>query len=235
MTVDVTDAVTHPRQPPRRGAARPGAWWSKALVRALEEAAYGEAELRRARSLLRGGMVGAVTVQTGAAVAAVADGDDAFPATLSLPPLSDTERQIVVELVAAETGRIAALLAGDLPHRLVEHGEESGVELLPYGGELGASCGCDAWLDPCVHALAVGYQVAWLMDADPLVLLHLRGLSREALLAGLHDLGPAAADTDAEADPDLDVALEAAERAAALLATDQPVAGDGSGSGSIRP
>lgn len=195
------------------------------MVRAIEEAAYGDADLRRARGLLRAGVLGAVTVRAGSAVAAVADGDDAYPATLTLPPLSDDEQQIVVELVAAESGRIAALLAGDLPHRLVEHGEESGVELLPYGGELGASCACDAWLEPCAHALAVGYQLAWLMDADPLVLLHLRGLPREALLAGLHDLGPAgAADPDlageTEADVDVDVALEAVERAAALLADD---------------
>ncbi len=39
--------------------------------------------------------------------------------------------EALVETVAAEAGRIAALLAGDLPHALVEHAEEAGVELLP--------------------------------------------------------------------------------------------------------
>ena len=61
----------------------------------------------------------------------------------------------LVEVVAAEAGRAPALLAGELPHPLVEHAEEAGVELLPFGGELEASCTCDAWLDPCVHALAL--------------------------------------------------------------------------------
>ena len=89
--------------------------------------------------------------------------------------------------MAAEAGRVAALLAGDLPHTLVEHAEEAGVELLPYGGELGSTCTCDAWTDPCPHALAVLYQLAWLVEADPFVLLHLRGLARDDLLARLHD------------------------------------------------
>ena len=101
--------------------------------------------------------------------------------------LDEPERAAFVEAVAAESGRLPALLAGDLPHALVEHAEEAGVELLPFGGELEASCTCSAWVDPCAHALAAAYQVAWLVDADPFVLLALRGLSREDLLARLHD------------------------------------------------
>ena len=27
--------------------------------------------------------------------------------------------------------------------------EEAGVELLPFGGELGSACTCERWLDPC--------------------------------------------------------------------------------------
>ena len=95
--------------------------------------------------------------------------------------------------MAAEAGRVAALLAGDLPHTLVEHAEEAGVELLPYGGELGSTCTCDAWIDPCPHALAVMYQLAWLVEDDPFVLLHLRGLARDDLLARLHEPGRVAA------------------------------------------
>ena len=105
----------------------------------------------------------------------------------ALPVLDQTDRAAFVEAVAAEAGRLPALLAGELPHLLVEHAEESGVELLPYGGELQASCTCAAWVDPCPHALATAYQVAWLADADPFVLLALRGLSREDLLARLHE------------------------------------------------
>jgi uncharacterized Zn finger protein len=125
--------------------------------------------------------------------------------------------EALVEAVAAEAGRVAALLAGELPHTLVEHAEEAGVELLPYGGELGSTCTCDAWTDPCPHALAVLYQLAWLLEDDPFVLLHLRGLARDDLLARLHERTVTEAAAPDE-DPDLDVAVDAALRAAALLA-----------------
>ena len=111
----------------------------------------------------------------------------------AVPVLDGAGAEAFVETVAAESGRVAALLAGDLPHALVEHAEEAGVELLPYGGELGATCTCEAWTDPCPHALAVLLQLGQLLDEDPFVLLHLRGLPREELLARLHALDVGAA------------------------------------------
>jgi uncharacterized Zn finger protein len=216
VTTRASSAVTHPAYPARRGA-RAVTWWGKAWVRAVEEAAYAETDLRRGRSLARAGVVGALTVDRGSVVAAVREGDDAWSVALTVPTLGDDEWSAFTELVAAEAGRIAALLAGDLPHTLVEHAEESGVELLPYGGELGTTCACDAWMQPCPHALAVMYQVAWLLDADPFSLLLLRGMPREALLAGLWERqGRPATGADAP-DDDLETAVDAVERAARIL------------------
>jgi uncharacterized Zn finger protein len=59
--------------------------------------------------------------------------------TGSVPPFGDDERQAFLEVVA---GRAELLLDGELPHDLVEHAEEAGVELVPYGGELGTTCTC---------------------------------------------------------------------------------------------
>jgi uncharacterized Zn finger protein len=205
--------VSHPRLRPRRGAARATTWWGKAWVRACEESAYGDGDLRTARSLARSGSVGAISVSAGRFVAAVEDGDELWSTSTTLPVLDDAGRAAFVEAVAAEAGRLPALLAGDLPHALVEHAEEAGVELLPYGGELGASCTCSAWVDPCPHALAVAYQVAWLADADPFVLLALRGLPRENLLARLHDRE----ETRADEPDDVAVAADAAARARRIL------------------
>ncbi len=214
----MTDApvrATHPRFRPRRGAARATTWWGKAWVRACEESAYGESDLRTARSLARAGAVGAITVTEGRFLAAVEDGDDLWSTSTTLPLLEDRDRTAFVEAVAAESGRLPALLAGELPHALVEHAEESGVELLPFGGELQAACTCTAWIDPCPHALATAYQVGWLADADPFVLLALRGLPREDLLARLHARDTQRADPD-EPD-DLALALDAAARARRIL------------------
>jgi uncharacterized Zn finger protein len=155
-------------------------------------------------------------------VAAVEDERGLWAVLGTVPVLDPGASEALVETVAAEAGRVAALLAGDLPHTLVEHAEEAGVELLPFGSELGSTCTCQAWADPCPHALAVMYQLAWLVEADPFVLLHLRGLARDDLLARLHDRAESPPKADLE-DPDVDIAADAALRAAALLAElDQP-------------
>jgi uncharacterized Zn finger protein len=177
--------VTHGRLVAPRTGIR--SWWGKAWQRAVEEAAYVDADLRAGRTIARRGEVGGISVAAGSLLAAVREGDDAWTVEIAVPVLADDERRALVEVVAAETGRIAALLAGELPHDLVEHAEETGVELLPFGGELAAQCTCDAYLDPCRHALAVLIQAGWLVDADPLVLFAIRGLDREGLLHELHE------------------------------------------------
>lgn len=221
-------AVVHPAVPVRRRATRATTWWGRAWTRAVEETAYSERDLVAARSLARSGHIGGITTDTGRFVAAVEDGSGLWTVSGTVPVLDGPALATLVETVAAETGRIASLLAGDLPHTLVEHAEEAGVELLPYGGELATDCTCSAWVDPCVHGLAVLSQLTWLVEADPFVLLQLRGLPRDDLLAQLHarqEAEPGEAEPD-EAD-DLDAGLDAALRAAALLRlldeADQPV------------
>ena len=211
-----TGAVVHPRLAARRNAARASTWWGKAWVRAVEESAYAEGDLAAARSLARSGRVGQITVSSGSFVAAVEDDAGLWTASGTLPVLDEPELSGFVETVAAESGRIVALLVGELPHGLVEHAEEAGIELVPYGGELGAACTCDAWVDPCTHVLAVLYQLAWLLDADPFVLLQLRGLPRDELLARLHARTEQDPRDEAGGD-DLETGFDAALRAARLL------------------
>lgn len=206
-------AVLHPRLAARRGAARATTWWGKAWVRAVEESAYAESDLVAARSLSRSGRIGGIKVEEAGFVAAVEDGHGLWTVSGTVPVLEDGALATLVEIVAAESGRIASLLAGDLPHTLVEHADEAGVELLPYGGELGAACTCQAWVDPCVHALATLYQLTWLIEADPFVLLQLRGLPRDDLLARLHERTQDSVPTY----DDVETGLEAALRAVRLL------------------
>ncbi len=205
------------RAQPPRGVRT---WWGKAWQRAVEEAAYSEAELRPGRAHARRGDVGGITVDAGTLVAAVRDGDDAWTVEVAVPQLDETARRAFVEVVAAESGRIAELLAANLPHDLVEHAEEVGVELLPYGGELAATCTCPHYLDPCPHAVAVLVQVGWLVDEDPLVLLAVRGLDRDALLAALHAraLGGGPGDpVVGELADDVEIVVDAALRARAMI------------------
>lgn len=206
---------------PTRGVR---SWWGKAWQRAVEEAAYSEAELRRGRTHARRGDVGAISVEPGGLLAACRDGDDAWTVQVVLPVLDASARTALVEAVAAEAGRIAELLGGNLPHDLVEHAEEVGVELLPYGGELAATCTCTHYLDPCPHAIAVLIQAGWLVDTDPLVLFGLRGVERDDLLADLHARtapapgAPGHPPVSADLADDVELVVDAAARAQRLVA-----------------
>ena len=212
--------VTHPRFRARSGA-RGATWWSKAWGRAMEESAYAVEDLRAGRALARRGAVGHISVSEGGFVAPVDEGDDTFTVEAAVERLDAAATAMFVDVVSGGAGRIASLLAGDLPHPFVEAVEESGVELLPYAGELAWSCSCSAWMDPCRHALAVGTQVGWLVATDPFVLIQLRGLAREELLARLQALGGGATggagDDRGRGVDDLDTGLDAALRAARIL------------------
>jgi uncharacterized Zn finger protein len=222
VSARATSAVTFSRIPPRRSTSRAATWWGRAWVRAVEEASYADSDLHRARALSRSGAIGGITVDAGTVVAQVHDRADVWPVSATVPELDPVSRRAFVEVVAAESGHLPALMAGELPHRLVEQSEETGVELLPYGGELGSACPCGAWVDPCVHALAVMLQVAWLVDGDPWVLLRLRGLSPDDLQA---ELAAVPADEPDPLSDDLALAMDAAVRAARVVAlADDPAA-----------
>ena len=182
---------------------------------------------RPGRALARAGEVGAITVDDGSRVAAVKDGHDAYTVEVTVPVLDDADAAAFVELVARRVRPDRARCSpGSCRTRSSRRCEEAGVELLPYGGELGSACTCDAWLDPCPHALAVLTQLGWLIQEDPFVLIHLRGLSRDRVLRDLHRIttprgtvgpggvpGDSAPARDADEVDDLAVAEDAAARA----------------------
>jgi len=211
-------ALVFPRQPYRRASRKLQSWWGRAFQRTVEELAYDETQLLHARALARSGRLGGIVVDTGRFAAAVAEEAGVWTVTGAVPALGEDERAAFLEVV---TGRAEVILEGDLPHGIVEHAEEAGVELVPYGVELTATCSCPAWqrasrhAGMCEHALAVLIQVTDLLDRDPLVLLRLRGISRD-------DLRPRRRHDETVArrveEPDeLEVAVDAALRAARLL------------------
>ncbi|WP_110240363.1 SWIM zinc finger family protein [Nocardioides gilvus] len=214
-------ARTYPRIAPRRsGTVRTE--WARGWRSAVEESAYEDRDLKRGMALARAGAVGQLTVTAGLVVAAVTDGEETYGLRVELPLLDPVASQTLVEVVGSGAGWIGALLAGTLPEAFVEATEEAGVELLPYGGEFDAVCACEAWAQPCRHAIAVLTQVSWLMEAEPLVLVHVRGLARPELLEQLQPLVSGdpeemAEEEMAEEDADLVPGIEAAEEATAML------------------
>jgi uncharacterized Zn finger protein len=219
MTRTVREPRGFPALPPRRGATRGRNWWSRAWVGALEDTSLDAAQLRRGRRLAGAGVVGPLTLSPGRIGAQVDDGGEARVVAVHLPELDDAAWARFHAQVAAEAGHLAALGAGEMPRTLVTAADAAGVELLPGIGDLTADCDCPEWGDPCPHAAAVCYQVAWLLDEEPTLLLLLRGRDRTELLGT-----PPAPDAQDAPDPDRLAALVdlAAGRARALLAAHPP-------------
>jgi uncharacterized Zn finger protein len=188
----------------RGPSARSSTWWGKAWVRSFEETVVEANDLITARALARSGRLGAVMVISGMASAVVdAGAATALIAQVRVRRLQQKEWDAFVTELGREAGYLAALEAGELPVDLIENADQSGAELVPGPADLDSACECDSWVQPCLHVLALLYQLAWHLDEDPYALLLLRGRTRDQL----HDPAGAAIEAD-----------EAAARAATILA-----------------
>ncbi|MFE0818664.1 SWIM zinc finger family protein [Streptomyces sp. NPDC058807] len=175
---------TFPALPPRSSAQDGFAatWWGNAWVTALEEGALDTARLARGRGYAERGNVDAITVTPGLVLAYV-QGSRPRPyrVQVRLRTLGDTDWERFLDAAVERPGHIAALLDKELPHSLAD----CGVPLLPGPGDLAPQCSCPDSGHPCKHAAALCYQTARLLDADPFVLLLLRGRGERTLLDDL--------------------------------------------------
>ncbi|WP_434095392.1 SWIM zinc finger family protein [Streptomyces lanatus] len=183
---------TFPAFPPRPadGDRFAESWWGDAWVRALEEGALDRARLGRGRGYAREGHVDAITVTPGLVLAYVRGSRPRpYRVQVRLRTLDDADWARFLDAVASRPGHIAALLDKEMPQSLAE----CGVPLLPGPGDLDPRCSCPDRGHPCKHAAALCYQTARLLDADPFVLLLLRGRGERQLLDALSRLSAARA------------------------------------------
>ncbi|MFJ4736228.1 SWIM zinc finger family protein [Streptomyces sp. NPDC088770] len=178
---------TFPAFPAREGEGERFAetWWGDAWIDALEEGALDAARLARGRGYAQTGHVDAVTVTPGLVLAYV-QGSRPRPyrVQVRLRTLDDADWDRFLDAVAERPGHIAALLDKEMPQSLAD----CGVPLLPGPGDLEPHCSCPDRGHPCKHAAALCYQTARLLDADPFVLLLLRGRGERELLDALSRL-----------------------------------------------
>jgi uncharacterized Zn finger protein len=185
-----------------RNTRRVQSWWGNEWIRAMEETALDPDRLARGRTYARAGRVGPITVSPGRLAAPVTGSRPTpYRAVVTVETLSDREWERFLDGVAANAGHIAALLDHDMPHDLVDAAADLGVRLLPDIGDLEPACTCPDWGYPCKHAAALSYQGARLLDADPFVLLLMRGRGETELLDELQrrNARQAAAPADAAA------------------------------------
>ncbi|MFJ4521095.1 SWIM zinc finger family protein [Streptomyces sp. NPDC088810] len=177
---------TFPAFAPREDAGEDvpfaGTWWGNAWVEALERGALDAKRLARGRGYADQGHVDAITVTPGLVLAYVRGSRPRpYRVQVRVRTLEDEDWERFLDAAADRPGHIAALLDKELPHSLAD----CGVPLLPGPGDLVPRCSCPDSGHPCKHAAALCYQTARLLDADPFVLLLLRGRGEKELLDAL--------------------------------------------------
>ncbi|MEV5320850.1 SWIM zinc finger family protein [Streptomyces sp. NPDC052687] len=179
---------TFPAFPARRsgdGARFAETWWGNAWITALEEGALDADRLARGRGYAEQGHVDAITVTPGLVLAYVhGSRPRPYRVQIRLRTLDDADWERFLDAAADRPGHIAALLDKEMPHALAE----GDVPLLPGPGDLEPRCSCPDRGHPCKHAAALCYQTARLLDADPFVLLLLRGRGERELIDALSRL-----------------------------------------------
>jgi len=162
-------------------------WWGRAWVEALEQRARLDPNrLPRGRDYARSGAVGELILAPGEARARVQGRKtEPYEVRIRVRRFTDAEWDRVFTAISARLGHAAALLDGELPPQIAEDAVGAGLDLLPGGGEIGPRCSCPDDADPCKHSAAACYLVTDALDADPFVLLLLRGRTRDQVLAGV--------------------------------------------------
>ncbi|MGW1996293.1 SWIM zinc finger family protein [Embleya sp. NPDC001921] len=172
----------------RSRGAKGHTWWGRAWTNALEDSALAQEPMRKGRACANSGRVGPITVGPGRIAATVHDADGTpYETVVRVERFTDAQWDRFLDQVAAKAGHLAALVERDMPRDLVSAAEDADVPLLPGIGELDPECDCPDWELPCTHAAALSYQAAWLLDADPFVLLLIRGLGERAFLDRLRE------------------------------------------------
>ncbi len=159
-------------------------WWGESWIDALEGIAGGRgSQLARGRRWARENRAEDLLIQPGGVDAWVqADRDEPHEVHVGIRAFRDDEWDTVLDAIAAKAGHAAALLDGELDPAVVADARAVEVDLLPRPRDLHTVCTCPDDAEPCEHAAAVCYLLADALDADPFVLLLLRGRRRDEVL-----------------------------------------------------
>ncbi len=168
-------------------------WWGQQWVGAMERLGV-SGRLDRGKRYARNGSVRKLEISHGMAYAQV-QGSQRKPyrTAVYLKAFSAKEWQAALAALSEQAIYAAQLLAGEMPGDIEQVFQSVGLSLFPRSlKDVVFECSCPDWGDPCKHAAAVFYLLAEQLDSDPFILLHLRGRTREQILAALRDYRRAA-------------------------------------------
>jgi len=158
-------------------------WWSRKFVDVLEHICD-RGRLSRGRAYARKGQVMDFAVEPGRVTARVQGSrPKPYQVKIRIPAFDEAQWTALTETMGAQALYRAALLAGEMPHEIVDVFAEHGLPLFP--DRLDIDCSCPDWSVPCKHGSAVLYVLAEAFDGDPFLVLAWRGRARPELLDAL--------------------------------------------------
>ena len=158
-------------------------WWSRRFVTVLEQVCDG-GRLARGRTYARKGQVMDFALGPGRVTARVQGSrPQPYAVTITIAAFDEAQWTEVTDALGSRALYRAALLAGEMPHEIVELFDEHEMPLFP--DNLDIRCSCPDWSVPCKHGSAVLYVLAEAFDDDPFLVLAWRGRDRDALLDAL--------------------------------------------------
>lgn len=177
--------------------SRRGAVGTSPLAVALRgrlEAQMASAKATAGKRAARSGAVAWIDVTTGSARAEVRDEltGHGVVARWEVAPIPHGDREVLLRIAHAHPELPARLVAGELPDAVARELEAEEISLVPASDrELTHDCSCHDWPGPCTHLAALAYVLVEAVDASPLALLTLRGITLEDLAAPLRTSAPA--------------------------------------------
>jgi uncharacterized Zn finger protein len=161
-------------------------WWGQQWVAAMERLGI-TGRLERGKRYARNGSVLSLEISHGMAYAEVQGSRPSpYRTAVTLKTFNDKEWQKALAALAGQAIYAAKLLAGEMPADIEAVFQGVGLSLFPRSlKDILFTCSCPDWGDPCKHAAAVYYLLAEQLDADPFILMHLRGRTRDQVLAVL--------------------------------------------------
>jgi uncharacterized Zn finger protein len=158
-------------------------WWSRKFVDVLEQICDG-GRLARGRAYARKGQVMDFELAPGRVSGRVQGSrPEPYRVTIEIPAYDEAQWTAVTAALGSQAIYRAALLAGDMPHEIVDL--FAGHELPLFPDLLDITCSCPDWSVPCKHGSAVLYVLAEAFDDDPFLVLAWRGRGRDELLTAL--------------------------------------------------
>jgi len=158
-------------------------WWSRRFVDVLEQICDG-GRLARGRAYARKGQVIDFALSAGRVTARVQGSrPQPYAVTIAIAAFDEAQWADLTEALGSRALYRAALLAGEMPHEIIDLFAERGLPLFP--DQLDIRCSCPDWSVPCKHGSAVLYVLAEAFDDDPFLVLAWRGRDRDELLGAL--------------------------------------------------